>query len=170
MPCLWGGWVNSWKLLLYWQWYKSQCLWMDDKCFSSLIVMKKSLHNGLYDPWKRGDEKMRNNLSSIGPPFVMELAIYKQTTMMMHYVTNIHSINTLSSTSSHGCILHSLNPLFVLVFLISLLHFVCGHWLLHFVQMALFPSIYFSLLVVVILTWELPFLVDQKNTHACHGN
>jgi hypothetical protein len=58
--------------------------------------------------WKRGGEKMRNNLSSMGLPFVMELAIYKQTTMM-HYVTNIHSLNTLSSTSSHGCILHSLN-------------------------------------------------------------
>lgn len=50
-------------------------MWMDDKCFPSLIVMKKSLHNGLYDPWKRGGEKMRNNLSSMGSPFVMELAI-----------------------------------------------------------------------------------------------
>jgi len=100
---------------------------MDEKCFSSLIVMKKSLHNAMCDPSKRGGEKMRNNLSSMGGPrFVMELAIYKQTTMMMRYVTNIHSINTLSSSSSHGYILHSLNPLFVLVFLISLLHFVCG--------------------------------------------
>jgi hypothetical protein len=161
MPCLWG-WVNSWKLL-YWQWYKSQCLWMNEKCFFLIDYDEKITPQWVVWPMKkRGWENEKQSFINGPPPFVMELAIYQQTTMM-HYVTNIHSINTLSSTSSHGCILPSLHPLFVLVFLISLTHFVCGHWLLHFVQMALFPSIYFSLLIVL-LSWRenLHCLLDQK--------
>jgi hypothetical protein len=132
---------------------------MDEKCFSSLIVMKKSLHNGLCDQWKKGGgEKVRNNLSSMGPPFVMELAIYKQTTMIC-YVTNIHSINTLSSTftfpqsSFCSCISYFLMPLCMWSLAPSF----------HFVQMASFPlNLFFFTCCLVISTWKLPFLVDQN--------